>query len=230
MSADEGEHLEETSGKKNDLETVTSGKRKLPDEEEANVETSESNKRRKSEDNHATTSNNNVVVKEEPTEQEPGNVETAAVEPVVVEPSSEAEPSSSSNIPIAIKTEPLTNADNDVSAAISSSGTSTSGAAVRTEPTIVVKTEPTNSNQSPAPPADCSVSSSTLRPSCHFGIRCYRQNPAHRNSEAHPGDSDYRRPSYPMPPLGTPSCPFGNSCYRRNPMHFQQYSHPPDCN
>lgn len=42
---------------------------------------------------------------------------------------------------------------------------------------------------------------------------------------AHPGDSDYVRPSYPSPPKGTPLCQYGERCYRRNPMHFIEYSH-----
>jgi aprataxin and PNK-like factor len=45
------------------------------------------------------------------------------------------------------------------------------------------------------------------RPSCEFGIRCYRQTPDHRRNFAHPNDSDYRRPSYPNAPPGTPPCP-----------------------
>ncbi|CAD7085193.1 unnamed protein product [Hermetia illucens] len=53
------------------------------------------------------------------------------------------------------------------------------------------------------------------------------KNPMHRIEEAHPGDTDYRRPLYPDPPLGTPDCPYGNLCYRRNPVHFQQFAHPP---
>ncbi|EDX12825.1 GD20355 [Drosophila simulans] len=109
---------------------------------------------------------------------------------------------------IKIKTEP---ADN---------GTPNAGA--------VVKTEPTNSNAQNAVD-ESTVSSSSIRTSCRFGIRCYRRNPAHRSAEAHPGDQDYRRPNFPAPPLGTPACPFGNACYRRNPVHFQDYSHPADC-
>ncbi|XP_017119053.1 aprataxin and PNK-like factor [Drosophila elegans] len=94
----------------------------------------------------------------------------------------------------------------------------------------VVKTEPNNSNSNGQVAADSSVSSSSSRISCRFGIRCYRRNLAHRSAEAHPGDQDYRRPDFPEPPLGTPACPYGNACYRRNPVHFQQHSHPPDFN
>ncbi|XP_055850398.1 aprataxin and PNK-like factor [Episyrphus balteatus] len=70
------------------------------------------------------------------------------------------------------------------------------------------------------------ATSSTTRVSCKFGIRCYRRNQMHRVEEAHPGDSDYRRPDFPTPPDGTPPCPYGDLCYRRNPVHFQQYTHP----
>uniref|UniRef100_A0A182SZJ4 PBZ-type domain-containing protein n=1 Tax=Anopheles maculatus TaxID=74869 RepID=A0A182SZJ4_9DIPT len=65
-----------------------------------------------------------------------------------------------------------------------------------------------------------------LRPSCDFGIRCYRAGQDHRSAFAHPGDLDYRRPNLPPPPPGTPMCPFGARCYRRNPEHFREYDHP----
>ncbi|XP_034485658.1 aprataxin and PNK-like factor isoform X1 [Drosophila innubila] len=211
----------------NESECTSPGKRKLSEDEDKTC-VDGTNKRRKSEDAEPSTSVDNVVVKTEKVDEE--------------EASSEAE-HSSNKIPVAIKTEPV---EESASPAIDSSSSapepSTSSnappvvAAAKTEPTndvaaAVVKTEPTTNARSPTPPAaDSSVSSSTFRPSCRFGIRCYRRNPAHRSAEAHPGDSDYRRPSFPTPPLGTPVCPFGNSCYRRNPVHFQQYSHPPDFN
>lgn len=44
---------------------------------------------------------------------------------------------------------------------------------------------------------------------------------------AHPGDADYRRPTFPEAPPGTPPCPWGAACYRRNRQHFMQLSHPP---
>ncbi|XP_058454248.1 aprataxin and PNK-like factor isoform X2 [Malaya genurostris] len=64
------------------------------------------------------------------------------------------------------------------------------------------------------------------RPSCEFGIRCYRHNAEHRAQFAHPNDVDYRRPSFPPAPEDAPYCPFGASCYRRNPEHFREYQHP----
>lgn len=132
-------------------------------------------------------------------------------------------------VPMKIKAEPVENADEPTS--------TTPAIKIKAEPadngnspaTAMVKTEPTNSNAQDAAD-ESTVSSSSIRTSCRFGIRCYRRNPAHRSAEAHPGDQDYRRPNFPAPPLGTPACPFGNACYRRNPVHFQDYSHPADFN
>lgn len=205
----------------NESESSSPGKRKLSaDENKTNVE--ETNKRRKSEDAEPSTSVNNVVVKTEKVDGEPSG----------------GSEQSSNNIPVTIKSEPVEERESPIidSSSVPEPSTSSnvSSPTTKTEPTndtaaVVVKPEPINTRtQSPA--ADSSVSSSTLRPSCRFGIRCYRRNPAHRSTEAHPGDSDYRRPSFPAPPLGTPACAFGNSCYRRNPIHFQEYSHPPDFN
>uniref|UniRef100_W8BKS3 Aprataxin and PNK-like factor n=1 Tax=Ceratitis capitata TaxID=7213 RepID=W8BKS3_CERCA len=111
-------------------------------------------------------------------------------------------------------------------------------------PTIRIKTEsPTQENFDILPSSSSSFNmadikpaikvekaeaNSTSRESCRFGIRCYRRNPQHRLTESHPGDSDYRRPSYPTPPLGTPDCPYGDLCYRRNPKHFAEFNHPPE--
>ncbi|XP_049549069.1 aprataxin and PNK-like factor isoform X2 [Anopheles darlingi] len=65
-----------------------------------------------------------------------------------------------------------------------------------------------------------------LRPSCDFGIRCYRAGSDHRTQFAHPGDRDYRRPDFPPAPPDAPFCPFGARCYRRNPQHFVDFQHP----
>ncbi|XP_023165652.2 aprataxin and PNK-like factor isoform X3 [Drosophila hydei] len=229
MSASEEEILENISIINNDTEnkpeTTEAAKRKFSNDQQASADTSAINKRRKSEDNEDVGSSDKVTVKTEVLDEME---------------------SSSNNIPVTIKKEP--GEDHDVSAAVDVSDvptTSTSSSAsstivIKTEasnddPSVktdvassstVVKTEPNSNTQSAI--ADSSVSSSTLRPSCRFGIKCYRRNLAHRRTEAHPGDSDYRRPSFPTPPLGTPACPFGNLCYRRNPIHFQQYSHPSD--
>lgn len=71
-----------------------------------------------------------------------------------------------------------------------------------------------------------STSSPPRRPSCEFGIRCYRRTLEHRTQFAHPNDSDYRRPTFPPAPSDAPHCPFGVTCYRRNPQHFLDFQHP----
>ncbi|TDG50047.1 hypothetical protein AWZ03_003557 [Drosophila navojoa] len=156
-----------------------------------------------------------IAIKKEPTQDDiSANMDKDHAGSPAVEVSDIAPASTSLNsLTIPIKKESTNDDTSVMTDAVSSSA-------------VIVKTEPNTSTQ--AVIADSSVSSSTLRPSCRFGIKCYRRNPAHRSSEAHPGDSDYRRPSFPIPPLGTPACPFGNSCYRRNPIHFQQHSHPSD--
>lgn len=68
------------------------------------------------------------------------------------------------------------------------------------------------------------------RPSCEFGIRCYRRTLEHRTQFAHPNDSDYRRPTFPPAPNDAPHCPYGATCYRRNPQHFRDFQHPDSTN
>ncbi|XP_017054926.1 aprataxin and PNK-like factor [Drosophila ficusphila] len=148
-------------------------------------------------------------------------------------PSIKTEPNP--DTPVSVKAEPVDEDTEEAEPAVEAT-TSDPLIQVKAEPAAngdlpaarVVKTEPTRSNE--VATADSSVSSSSTRISCRFGIRCYRRNPVHRSAEAHPGDSDYRRPDFPEPPLGTPACPFGNACYRRNPVHFQEHSHPADFN
>lgn len=65
-----------------------------------------------------------------------------------------------------------------------------------------------------------------VRPSCQFGIACYRHTADHRAEFAHPHDVDYRRPAFPPAADDAPHCPFGAACYRRNPQHFREYQHP----
>ncbi|XP_070494081.1 aprataxin and PNK-like factor isoform X2 [Chironomus tepperi] len=107
-----------------------------------------------------------------------------------------------------------------------------------------IKTEPTeNNDQQPSSSnADVKVDTSTVkkednlnnsscqqpsvRPSCEFGIRCYRMTDEHRREYAHPMDNDYRRPNFPPAPLNAPRCPYWDSCYRRNPEHFREMAHP----
>ncbi|XP_030369439.1 aprataxin and PNK-like factor isoform X2 [Scaptodrosophila lebanonensis] len=171
---------------------------------------------------------NLIAIKTEPQDENECLPETATI-------SSNIEPSEMGTAAV-IKQEKTDESDSNMPADGPSNSTATGVSSdlpvsVKTEPTVGsvdVKAEPVANNTQL--PADSTVTSTStnLRQSCRFGVRCYRRNPAHRSAEAHPGDSDYRRPSFPAPPLGTPPCSFGNSCYRRNPVHFQQYSHPPD--
>lgn len=132
-------------------------------------------------------------------------------------------------VPVVIKTE--TPEANEPTA---SSATDEQQAVVKQE----IKDEPidttTSSSTVPAPPSVTLVPKvedvKPERRSCNYGIKCFRQNAAHRTELAHPGDVDYRRPNLPSAPPGTPACPWGASCYRRNPQHFMQLSHPPSTN
>ncbi|XP_055523801.1 aprataxin and PNK-like factor isoform X2 [Wyeomyia smithii] len=110
---------------------------------------------------------------------------------------------------VASSNDPVIKPDPDAAEA-SSSKTSEAEANVKTG----VKKE--NADSTGPPP----------RPSCEFGIRCYRHNVQHRAQFAHPNDSDYRRPTFAPAPDDAPHCPFGASCYRRNPVHFREYQHP----
>lgn len=168
------EHSEEISGQENELltdaETAKPSKRKLCDEKEAIIDSSEINKRRKSADSQGTESSDNNTVK----------IETADAEAT-----DEIEPSSNS-ILVAIKTEPVEEHEDSGVPAASTSSNVPPAISIKTEAakgdavavmeaassSTVVKTEPTNSSQCAT--VDSSVSSSTLRPSCRFGIRCYR--------------------------------------------------------
>lgn len=122
----------------------------------------------------------------------------------------------------------------------------TTSSEATSEPTPVIKPDPDaeeetsaegTSSKSPqdstatAPPevkkeTPDSSTGPPLRPSCQFGIGCYRHTPDHRAQFAHPHDADYRRPSLPPAPSDAPHCPFGASCYRRNPQHFRDLQHP----
>uniref|UniRef100_A0A1A9W2U0 PBZ-type domain-containing protein n=1 Tax=Glossina brevipalpis TaxID=37001 RepID=A0A1A9W2U0_9MUSC len=68
------------------------------------------------------------------------------------------------------------------------------------------------------------------RPSCTFGVKCYRKNPSHRLELAHPGDNDFKLPSLPQADADAPDCKYGKHCYRFNPLHYQQFKHPTDIN
>jgi hypothetical protein len=91
--------------------------------------------------------------------------------------STEANPSNDPNLPTtsAIKTEPI---DNPTSSSTTSSATKPDPSAVKTEDD-----------------ACCGQQQPNVRPSCEFGIRCYRMTDDHRREYAHPMDCDYRRPA-----------------------------------
>lgn len=112
--------------------------------------------------------------------------------------------------PVAVKADPDTGEASTSQAKPSDSAASTSEEAVKAE----IKKETADSTSSP------------LRPSCEFGIRCYRRTVEHRTQFAHPNDSDYRRPTFAPAPSDAPQCPYGASCYRRNPQHFRDFQHP----
>lgn len=172
MSAEEVENQDKVMDEEHEAitstEGATPGKRKLS-EEETESDDVENNKRRKSEDMEPSTSHSNVVIKTEKLEAESST--EAAV--------------NSNNIPVKIKTEPVEEESTDSPSAGNNgapddaAGTSSGSPSVsiKTEPSndVVVKVEPSNSisnNQSTG--ADSTVTSSSVRPACRFGIRCYR--------------------------------------------------------
>lgn len=174
MSAEEAKNHNKVNDEEteaiNSTENISAGKRKLSEEKAASEGDGENNKRRKSEDMEPTTSNNNVLVKMEREETESsndiaGNGINDAVkiksEPVEAEDAA-ADGASTS-----------TSAD-EVAPDGDSSSTSDPPIAIKTEPSVV-KAEPSNStNKNSQSGADSTVTSSSLRPSCRFGIRCYR--------------------------------------------------------
>lgn len=128
------------------------------------------------------------------------------------DPPDEAE-GEASPIPAVIKPDPDGNEVAEGSS--SSSGPSAPKSPQQSaKPAVEVKKETPDSTGPPA------------RPSCQFGIACYRHTADHRAAFAHPLDVDYRRPTFPPAPDDAPHCPFGASCYRRNPQHFREYQHP----
>lgn len=58
------------------------------------------------------------------------------------------------------------------------------------------------------------------RDRCSYGAHCYRTNPIHRQTESHPGDSDWEETEDE-----TERCPHGDNCYRKNPEHIKEF-HP----
>ncbi|KAG5670966.1 hypothetical protein PVAND_001194 [Polypedilum vanderplanki] len=117
----------------------------------------------------------------------------------------------------------------DTSQPSSQSEQASSNVEVKSEP-VVVKAESTttaDNNASTSCQSNQNPAQQNLRPSCEFGIRCYRLTDDHRRAYAHPMDADYRRPHFPPSEVGAPRCPYWDACYRRNPEHFRTMEHPP---
>ncbi|CRK89043.1 CLUMA_CG002592, isoform A [Clunio marinus] len=129
---------------------------------------------------------------------------------------------------VKVKTEPESQGSDTLDMPVPSSSNSSETPVIKTDPDstskIAIKTESENNSR---PDSSNSSATAPLRPSCSFGIRCYRNTVDHRLDTAHPTDVDYRRPDFPPAPDDAPDCPFGASCYRRNPEHFQRLKHPP---
>uniref|UniRef100_A0A182RE24 PBZ-type domain-containing protein n=1 Tax=Anopheles funestus TaxID=62324 RepID=A0A182RE24_ANOFN len=157
---------------------------------------------------------------------ETNSPDTEATSTVDVKPDPDNLPTSSTIPQVQIKPDPDApgcNTDSNIN------GPGTSGGSTADNgPPVAIKPDPDGTGDKAGlgavPPGDANAA--VLRPSCDFGIRCYRAGQEHRSAYAHPGDLDYRRPNLPPPPPGSPMCPFGARCYRRNPQHFREYDHP----
>jgi hypothetical protein len=154
---------------------------------------------------------NSDAKKTKPSSPNTNNTEEIAQPSSTSEEQNKPEPESSSSaeqLTPKIKPDPdSTDATNQNLPSTSSSNQPASASAVvKSEPSDAVKTEPSTadtntsptcqSNQNPTPaPAG-------TRPSCEFGIRCYRMTDDHRLAFAHPMDNDYRRPAFPPADIG----------------------------
>lgn len=184
---------------------------------EENLEAEESNKKMKSSNSEqvvskdgATSSvqseiNNNATSM---TPQEPSK--SVSIDEVKIKPDPDSVAQSSNNL-VKIKPDPD----------VPSSSTSNTAALP-----INIKSDPDTAEVPVKKEDPPTAALPAFRPSCQFGVRCYRHAPDHRTEFAHPADADYRRPDFPPAPAGTPDCPFGASCYRRNPDHFVRLQHP----
>lgn len=155
----------------NSTENISAGKRKLSEEKAASEGETENNKRRKSDDMEPGTSNNNVLVKTEREAESSNDVaENGITCPVKIKREPVEEEEADSVAPDGASTSASANAVAAVGAS-----TSAPSIAIKTEPNVV-KAEPSycSNNNSQSAGADSTVTSSSLRPSCRFGIRCYR--------------------------------------------------------
>lgn len=155
----------------NSTENISAGKRKLSEENAASEGEIQNNKRRKSDDMEPATSNNNVLVK---TEREAESSNDVAENGITCPVKIKREPVEEEEADLVAPDGASTSASANAVAAVGAS-TSAPSIAIKTESTVV-KAEPSYSsnNNSQSAGADSTVTSSSLRPSCRFGIRCYR--------------------------------------------------------
>lgn len=73
----------------------------------------------------------------------------------------------------------------------------TSNIVVKTEQGVNVKVENSDIEPSQATEQEQAGQAPSNRPSCEFGIRCFRHGDDHRREYAHPSEVDYRRPNFP---------------------------------
>lgn len=102
---------------------------------------------------------------------------------------------------------------------------------------------PAPSSASAAATAESKVrqkSSDDKRPSCTYGITCYRKNPQHFRQFWHPHRDDEGKPISVLVPDPAaakiskpelprrPPCEYGAHCTRTQPRHFDVFAHPSD--
>uniref|UniRef100_A0A182KIA1 PBZ-type domain-containing protein n=1 Tax=Anopheles christyi TaxID=43041 RepID=A0A182KIA1_9DIPT len=174
-------------------------------------------------------SEDHSTVTEEMMAPDSSSIDTAKAIPTEIKKDPDALPSSCSTSQVQFKSDPDAEGSHEGSG---NNGTGSSGnewSIGSNLPQVLIKPDPDGLGVKMVLPITNSPSvlnSGVLRPSCDYGIRCYRAGQDHRTSYAHPGDLDYRRPIFPPPPPGSPLCPFGARCYRRNPQHFRDFDHP----
>lgn len=146
------------------------------------------------------------------------NKETTSVQEVKEEPLDKSTVNNDTTPDQEVKREPLDNSsvDNAVQPGIND-------ASNEQQPSVKTENE---DNADDNPSIDGASGSGTgtnqvRRERCWYGDKCYRKNPNHRVSFAHPGDPDYDSD----PEDDRPDCPFGASCYRKNIDHRREYKH-----
>jgi aprataxin and PNK-like factor len=121
-----------------------------------------------------------------------------------------------SNIPAATSTTTSTPA----TISTSNTATSTSNTATSTSNTPAATTIPSATSTGTGSDDVLAADDSSRLPSCPYGKKCYRKNPAHFKEYSHSDPDDEEDDK--------PECPYGMSCYRKNSLHRQQYKHTAD--